>query len=177
MAGKRRKGCLITLAIFVTIFVIVGFRIHWDFRALRDIFGIYQKSQEKIPDAKYIVSREANLKAIYTALMLAHESDGQLPPAKEWMDAIKTRLRTTDLAESEAIQKLQNPTIQAKPGVWGYAMNSKLAGQFKGDIKNPDTTTLVFESKNTNWNASGDPGKDRESGGWSISVSGKIIRP
>ncbi len=160
----------------MAIFLIVGFRIHWDFQALRDIFGIYQKSQENIPDAKYNVSREANLKAIYTALMLAHDSDGQFPPAKEWMDAIKTRLRTTDLPESEAIQKLQNPTIPAKPGVWGYALNSKLAEKFKGDIKNPDTTPLVFESKNTEWNASGDPEKDRESAGWAISVSGKIIR-
>lgn len=172
---RRKKGCLWALAILGVIFVLVGWRINWNFAAIRDIVSLAQKATQDVPQSSYAVSREANLKAIYTAMMLAHDSDGQFPDASSWMDAIKTRLRTTDLPESEAVRKLMNPR-HGGPKEWGYAINPAVAGKFQEDIKNPDETPLIYESRQTQWNASGDPRSDLMDQGWAISVSGKILK-
>jgi len=71
----------------------------------------------------YNATNEGNLKALYTALMLYHDSEGQFPQAAGWMDAIKTRIQANDMKPEEAAKKLVNPLAATGAGTYGYAMN------------------------------------------------------
>lgn len=122
-----------------------------------------------------------NLRAIHTALMLYHESEGQFPQASGWMDAAFPRLKTADLLEEEARKKLRNPLLPPSPDVYGYAFNVAASGKFKDDIQNPSATPLVFDSSNTAWNASGEPTRlspkpPRPGGNLAITVDGTLLR-
>lgn len=130
---------------------------------------------------KYQGTSMENLKALHTALMLYHDSEGQFPSGAGWMDAIKTRLRTNDLAADEAVKKYKNPLIGDKANQYGYAFNDACGAKYIEDIKEPEKTLLVFDSKETGWNAHGDPSKlspqpERQGGNLGITVSGKILR-
>jgi hypothetical protein len=131
---------------------------------------------------EYEGTSKENLKALYTAMMLEHDSEEAFPPADQWMDAIKDRITTGDMPMAEAEKKYVNPMIQpAKKGQFGYAMNAALAGKYKDDVKNPDETLLIFDSKETSWNAHGDPKEllpdpPRQGGNLGITVSGKVVR-
>lgn len=123
---------------------------------------------------------EANLKAIHTALMLVHDSDGQFPDADGWMDAIANRLKTSDLSEEEAAKKLVNPDLAKGEGEYGFALNGAVAGKFVDDLAGVEEI-LVFESRTLERNAFGDPTKDapnpaRKGGNLAISVGGKMVR-
>lgn len=134
-------------------------------RALRDIFGAGFLER---PDKKaYVADREGNLKAIYTALNLYHDSEGAYPPAATWMDAIQPRLRSNSLTGESAGQKLVRPGVTG--GGFGYALSPDAAGRYKDDVKGE--RILVSESENTARNASGKP----VSGSLAVTVDGKIV--
>jgi len=125
------------------------------------------------PKRKYTAGNETNLKALQTALMLYHESEGQFPQAAGWMDAIEPRIRTFDMELSEAKKKLVRPDLAGKEGEFGYALNDAASGKYKDDVGGK--AILVFESKATARNAHGDPAKDRE--GYAIAVDGTLLKP
>ncbi|MDR3687845.1 MAG: hypothetical protein P4L46_00600 [Fimbriimonas sp.] len=132
------------------------------------------------PNLKYNANEETNLKDLYTALMAYHESEGQWPVAGGWMDAIKNRVSTADLAKGEADKKFVSPSLAGQPGVYGYAMNDLASGKYKGDIKDPKTL-LLFDSSDTSRNAHGDPKKlipkpPRPGGNTGITVGGTIVK-
>ena len=120
---------------------------------------------------KYKVGRENNLKAIQKALLQAADSDGTFPAADKWMDQALLRLKTSDISEDEAKDKLRVPGL--KPREFGYAINDGVAGKSLADIKDK-SIILVFESTNTAWNAHGDPAKEAKPGGKLISVDGTV---
>ncbi|AIE83380.1 hypothetical protein [Fimbriimonas ginsengisoli] len=120
----------------------------------------------------YTATNEQNLRAIHTALMLYHDSEGQFPQASGWMDAIEPRIRTSDMDASEAKKKLIRPDLAGKPGEFGYEMNDAASGKYKDDAG--AKTPLIFESKPTSRNAHGDPVKDRD--GYAITVDGTLLK-
>jgi hypothetical protein len=129
----------------------------------------------------YQGTSKENLKALYTAMMLEHDSEGAFPKAAEWMDALKDRLATNDMSLTEAEKKYVNPMAgPAKPGQFGYAMNAALEGKYKDDVKDPDKTLLIFDSSDTSRNAHGDPTEllpksARQGGNLGVTVSGKVV--
>ncbi|MBS1713858.1 MAG: hypothetical protein JST30_05925 [Armatimonadetes bacterium] len=127
---------------------------------------------DDVATEKYQVGRENNLKAIQASLLLSAESEGKLPDAGQWMDQALIRLKTSDLTEAEAKDKLRVP---GRGGLdYGYAVNDKLAGK-PLDVKAEAETVLVFESRDASWNAHGDPDKDAATGGKGVTVSGKVV--
>lgn len=123
------------------------------------------------PKKAYKGDNEEHLKALYTALMLYHDSEDKFPEANGWMDAIEPRLWTNDLQRNEGKKKLIRPDLADKPDSFGYAINRAAAGKYKDDVGSKDTI-LIFESKSTSRNAAGDPAVDRE--GLAITVAGQI---
>lgn len=107
---------------------------------------------------QYQGTSKENLKALYTAMMLYHSSEDAFPPADVWMDRIQPYLRTGDLPADEALKKFKNPLI--RPGgenVYGYAMNVAFSSKHKDDVENADRLALLFDSRDTAWNAHGKP--------------------
>ncbi|HMS54266.1 MAG TPA: hypothetical protein PKA27_02605 [Fimbriimonadaceae bacterium] len=134
--------------------------------AIADLWEVGKAYLEKDEKRTYSASSVENLKALHTAMMLYHESEGQFPVASGWMDALRSRVQTNDLDASEAMKKFVRPG--AKPGEFGYAMNSEASGKYEGDL--PKETILVFESDDMKWNASAKPTpKDR-----GITISGAL---
>ena len=122
---------------------------------------------------KYTAGHEENLKAMQIAILLYHDSEGQFPAATGWMDAIEPRIATSDLAKGEAEKKLIRPDLTGKPNEFGYALNAKAAGKYKDDVGD-GKTILLYESKQTARNASGDPAADRS--GMGIAIDGSIVK-
>ena len=129
---------------------------------------------------KYNASNLQNLKNLFTAMSLYHESEGQFPSANGWMDALKSYGAASDLAKGEAEKRFVAPEFSGKPGQFGYAMNDALSGKYKGDIKDPKTP-LLFDSNDTSRNAHGDPRKllpspARAGGNLAVAVDGTILK-
>lgn len=121
-----------------------------------------------------------NFKAIHRSLLGFHESEGVLPEAEKWMDDALIRLKSADMAEEESKKVLVSPANSGKPNQYGYAFNEALSGVYMGDVKEPKTTVLVFESKLTGWNAAGDPKTDAaapvgKTGPLALTVSGDVV--
>lgn len=131
---------------------------------------------------KYQGTSKENLKNLYMAMMLYHESEEAFPPGAVWMDRIKPYIRTGDLAAEEAIKKFQNPLIRpAGDQIFGYAMNDVFAGKYKDDVKDGVNLPLIFDSSDTKWNAHGKPEDlaakpPRQGGNLMVSGSG-IVGP
>lgn len=130
--------------------------------AIRDLWkeGIIQAFFEKDAKRKYDSNTRDNLKALHTALMLYHESEGQFPYAEGWMDAIKSRIQTNDLTAKEAAKKFEG----------GYGLNDAASGHYKGDLT--PVTILLFESSDKKWNSHGIPPKS----GLGIDIKGEIVQ-
>lgn len=111
---------------------------------------------EKAENRTYSGGTADNLRALYTAIMFVHESDGQFPDASKWMDAVKMRIQSGDMTAEESQKKLLDPALGGKQGAYGFAMNDACSNKYKGDLKDPKTI-LLFESSDTKWNAHGDP--------------------
>lgn len=126
---------------------------------------------ERVEKVEYTGTTKDNLKAIHTALMLYHESEGAFPPAEGWMDAIMTRLNTADLKPGEAEKKLRDPSLAE--GEYGFALNRAAAGKYKDDIPGGATAVLIFASTAKGRSASGDPTKDAR-GPLAIRVDGTL---
>lgn len=143
---------------------------------------------------QYEGSLTENLKAVYQALELVHESEGAYPPAAEWMDQAIVRLRTHDLIPGEEFKKLMDPAVGRMPnpyrtgmgptagGAWafGLAFNEEFAGKYKEDVAGYKDRPLIFVSKDSEWNAAGRPSDlapawDRTDRTWGITADGRVI--
>lgn len=122
---------------------------------------------------KYQASRDNNLKAIHRALMLAADSDGEFPEATKWMETALIRLKTSDISEDEAKEKLKIPGLG--PTEFGYALNTVFGKAHPGEIKVKSDAILVYESKDASWNAHGNPETDGRDGGKAVTFGGEII--
>ena len=132
--------------------------------------GFFDEAEQRT----YQATRRGNLEAIGTALNLTYESDGQYPDAKNWMDTLFTRMKTDDMSEVSAKEKLHRPGLH--PGRFGYSLNSAVAGKIKREIGDPAKTIVVFESATTDWNACGDPKKDALTfDGMGLTVDGRLV--
>jgi len=165
-SGKLIK---IALVLFVLGLAYVAFRFGPDARtAYRQGFLDSTRMREFSGDAI------DNLRAQSTALLLYHDSEGQFPPANGWMDAIEPRLRTADMKAEEAAKKLRDPRL-VDPKAYGFSMNAKIAGKYRDDIGG-ERTVLIFASKSTQRNASGDPFKDARAGApLAITLNGTVV--
>ena len=169
---KRRRlgGCAIVLIV-----VLIAFAVSPYGRAVKSFWdnGLIASLFQGDTNRKYEAGRQQNLKALYTAMMLYHEAEGQFPVANGWMDAIRQHIRTGDMSPQEADKKLVRPDLMPpKAGVFGYSMNDAASGKYKGDIKSPKTV-LLYESTATARNAHGDPSKERARMG--IALDGSIV--
>lgn len=131
---------------------------------------------------EYLGTSKENLKALHTALMLYHDSEDAFPPADAWMDRITPYLRTGDLPAEEAKKKFRNPLIRPSgEAVYGYAMNVAFDSKHKDDVEDADRLPLVFDSRETGWNAHGDPAalapKPPRPGGNLEVTAGGEVRP
>lgn len=170
---KSRKGCWVVLGLLGA--VVLGAGLFYG-PALKDFLKVYGIDALRKPEKhRYDANSERNLTALYQALILHHDSEGQFPAADKWMDAIESRLRTNDLLKAEEQKKLVRPDFEGQAGKFGYAMNDAASEKYKDDIKDPAKTPLIYESKQSARNAHGDPEKDLD--GLAIAVDGTIIRP
>jgi hypothetical protein len=169
---KSRKGCWVVLGIFGFVFLAAALFYGPAISDFLKVYGI--ESLTKPERHKYNATSEENLKALYQGMILFHDSEGQFPPADKWMDSIESRLRTNDLIKAEEKKKLIRPDLVGQPNKFGYAMNDLAGTKYKEDVKDPATTPLIYESKQTGRNAHGDPTTDLD--GIAIAIDGNIIR-
>jgi hypothetical protein len=150
--------------------VLLGLAI-WVGPVLRDLYtrGFFEKQEKRT----YTGDSEANLKAIQTALLLYHESEGQFPSSLGWMDAIENRLATGDMEGKESRKKLVRPDLLDQEGRYGYAMNREFSQKYKEDVRDIKAP-LVFESADTSRNASATTREFVK--GVGITVQGTIVR-
>lgn len=127
---------------------------------------------ERIEPEEFRVSRENNLRALHTALILYHDSEGQFPAGNGWMEAIRPRLARNGLSMEEAQIKLIRPDLAGNANQYGYALNEAAIAKYKDDIPGDDPV-LVFESETTERDAVGKPEPSPER--WGITVSGQIV--
>lgn len=153
------------------VLVLVGAGI-WAFPTLRDLSTLLPQREKKIG---WTPGTEVNLKALYTAMMLQHDSDGQFPQGGQWMDLLVKRVRNETLQTGAENEKFIDPVAGGKAGQFGFAMNDAAVGKYKDDIKDKNMP-LIFESTDTKWDAHGDPAKIGRKNGIGISVDGKVVR-
>jgi hypothetical protein len=171
MARKRK---ILLSVVLVLALGFTGLYVSGPGQTFRDLWkhNIIQSLLSKPPERNYEPGRRENLKALYVAIMLYHDSEGQWPTSSGWMDAIKSHLRASDMSETEADKKLVRPNLtNPTAGEYGYAMNDAASGKYKGDIKDR-TTPLIFESDDLKWNAHGNPAGKQ---GFGITVAGEIL--
>ncbi len=166
---KNRRGCKIGCGIVGALFLGVILFFGKPACDLLKHFDIIPP-----PKHEYSATSEENLKALYQAMSMYHDSEGQYPEANGWMDAISNRLKTNDLQKGEEMKKLVRPDLLEQDGKYGYAMNDAASAKYKDDIKDPAKTPLLFESKTTEKNAHGDPKESRI--GMAITVDGTILK-
>ncbi len=147
-----RIGCGFVL------FVLFGLII-WVGPVVRDL--VKNGFLDRVDREEYTADRVGNLKALRTALMLYHESEGIFPEANGWVDAIKPRIASNGMSEAEALRKFDNPATAAK-GQIEYALSPAVAGKFEGDLTSK-AVPLVTESTGT--------ATDR----WAIYVNGDVV--
>ena len=169
-SGGAKKWVLSILGVLVVIFVAVGI---WAGPTIHDLLPFLVPPAEK--KVGWTPGTEINLKALYTGMMLQHDSDGQFPDSATWMDQIIKRVRNETLKAGAEKEKFVDPAAGGKPGEYGFAMNDAAAAKYKDDIKDK-AMPLIFESSDTQWNAHGDPTKIGRKHGIGISVDGKIVR-
>jgi hypothetical protein len=155
MAGRAKRiaaGC----AVVVAIPLVYGLLFYGP--VLRDFWvgGILPAMVAKPQERTYEGDSADNLRSLFVAMKLYHDSEERFPEADGWMNAIQGRVRTTDMPEEEAAKKFVRPDLADSPGSFGYAMNPSVAGKYVDDIEDPDTI-LLFESSETGRNAHGDP--------------------
>ncbi|CAN5513633.1 hypothetical protein BH11ARM1_BH11ARM1_02120 [soil metagenome] len=148
-------------------------------QAVKDIWGngIIQAQLTGKEMEEYHASTEGNLKAIYNAMKLYQDSEGQFPLADGWVDAIQNRILVNNMTGEEAHKKLVSPA--AKPEEYGYAMNDKASGKYIGDLD--PKMPLIFDSMNLAKNAHGlpenlAPKPPRGGQNLAISVDGTILK-
>ncbi len=136
---------------------------------------------EQDPKLRYSGTSMDNLKALHTAMMLYHESEGQFPHSDAWMEAVEDRIYIANMKKADARKKLVNPLLPPVPGQFGYAMNDAASAKYKDDVPEPSKTPLLFDSSDTSRNAHGDPKKllpspPRPGGNLGVSIEGAILK-
>lgn len=170
--SKRKKVTLGCLGLFLLVFIPAAI---FYGPALVDLYPEIREVTKDPEQRQYQGTTRDNLKAIHTAIMQFHDSEERFPDPAKWMDEMENYLETADLAEGEAAKKLINPAVAKSVGEYGFAMNKALGNKYKGDIKDPKTI-LIFESKDTKRNASGDPTALKpDGGGEGITISGDLV--
>lgn len=171
MAGegkRKRTGCWIAVVVVVGMLGYAGVRFGPD-----TLTAYRQGFLEGTRMREFSGGAIDNLRALHTALMLYHDSEGQFPAASGWMDAIEPRLRTADMKPEEAAKRLKDPRL-SDPAAYGFALNTAVAGKFKDDVGD-GKTVLVFATSKTGRNASGDPKADaRREAPLAISIDGTV---
>lgn len=151
--------------------ILLGFLVYAGIRFGPDAWTAYQNGLfEKQTKTEYAGSSEDNLRALQTALLLFHESEGAFPAANSWMDAIEGRLQSASLKSGEAAKKLHQPGMSGDK--YGYAFNVAASKKYKDDLGS-GKTILVFESKDLRRNASGSP---QSRSGLAITLDGTILK-
>lgn len=175
----KKKGCKVTCGVMVVVFAVAAI---WIGPVILDFYnsGILGSQLSGKKMREYQGTSMDNLKALHTALMLYHDSEGQFPDSAGWMDAIKDRIKAGDMTQEEADKKFVNPSL-GKAGEFGYAMNDACSKKYKDDIKDPSKTPLLFDSSSTGRNAHGSPSSllpkpPRPGGNLGISVDGSIVK-
>lgn len=188
MDAKAKKKLLwqIPLGIFVILAVWKGPALWTTWKGVKKM-GLLEDTEMR----EYTGSTMDNLKAMHTALMIYHDSEGMFPEGDGWMDAIEIYIKTGDMSEEEAEKKLKNPiVVRENPDGYGYAYNDRLSTKYvmpdfepsddPEAVQQPDETVLVFDSSDTSKNASGDPKElapepERQGGNLGVSVSGNVV--
>lgn len=161
------RGCLFVVLAFIALGIVVGI---W----IGPLVGPALRQMQHDPERQYHGNSIDNLRAMYSAMSLYHDSEGQFPNSDGWMDAIQNRIYEADLKKGEAEKKLVRPALSGQKDQYGYAMNDEASGKYKDDIKDKKTP-LIFESTTTVRNAHGDPKNLRRPHGLAISVDGTIL--
>ena len=81
------------------------------------------------------------------ALLYSEDHDGVCPPAA-WMDAIEPHLKTPELLHCPGVRREND-------SVFGYALHARMVGGNLDDVKQPETTPLIFDSTLLTRNAVG----------------------
>lgn len=175
---RRRRAWLIVLVVLLLPVVLFPKRAYYTVNAFVDLYRAGTMDAQK--QHKYSATSMENLKALYQAVSLYYESEGVMPEAAGWMDAAKTYVRTADLKKGEEMKKFVNPRLREGEGIYGYAFNSALSLAYREDIEDPATTPMIFESKDTRWNAHGEPSMlqpdpELEGGNQTITADGSVI--
>lgn len=173
-------GIILALAFFVP-------RLVTTYKGAKKL-GLFEEQQMR----EYAGTSKENLKAIYTAMSLYHDSEGGYPPSDVWMDRIEIYLKTADLSSEEAEKKLKNPLVTAEnPQGFGYAMNDQYSNGFKladgassddpSAIADPDRAILIFDSSDLTKNAHGNPVQlapepERPGGNLATNAAGSVDR-
>jgi hypothetical protein len=90
---------------------------------------------------------QRNLNDIYKAFSLYQDDNvGYLPTAGNWMDLIEPQMSRK--------KRLRDPAYEDDDRKFGYAYNSRIAGQKGRKLENPGKTELVYDSMNLSRNAS-----------------------
>lgn len=177
--GMRRAS--LGKKILVGAGVVVALAVVWLYttssgKAARDIAGsgVIQDAISKPERRQYDPSdTDKNLHELALALKQYEASEGQYPEGDKWMDQIGRNLILNDLPKKEAEKKLMRPGVAE--GEYGYALNDKVAGRYKGDL--PKGTILLFESKSTARNAHGDPKRDAIPGAHAVTIEEAPAKP
>ena len=94
----------------------------------------------------------ANLRSIYSGLALyAQDYDQHLPIASVWMDRTKDYLHG-DARTANVFHCLE---VRQGPQSYGYGFNGQLSSA--PIPQHPSATVLIFDSQNTQWNATSSP--------------------
>lgn len=157
-------GCGLTVTVIFTALAIWLGPVLADFRRAGFLDSVPEKRA-------YEGTSIENLRAMHTALMLYHDSEGQFPEASGWMDAARPYVKTADLADGEELKKFQNPGLGGGSNVFGYAMNDAASAMYIDDIEEPSRTPLVYETDEPEWNAHGTPTTD----GLGIAIDGTLL--
>ena len=168
-AGAAKKTLLTIIGVILVLIIGVGV---WAWPTIRNLASLLPSSEKKqgwTPDTV------VNLKALYTGMMLQHDSDGQFPKSDQWMDKIIIRVRTETLKKGAEKEKFVDPAAGEQPGAYGFAMNDAASEKYKEEIKDKKMP-IIFQSTDTSWNAHGDPAKIGRKGGIGIALDGSQVK-
>lgn len=176
---KRKRIWFIVLGLLLLPVVLFPKTTYYRINAAIDLVRFAGKSKEP-KKHDYSGTSMENLRALHQAVSLYYESEGIYPDANGWMDAAKGYVKTADLKKGEEMKKFVNPRIPEGEGVFGYAFNAALSMGYREDVADPASTALIFESKDTKWNANGDPATlqpdpELDGGNNAVTVEGNAV--
>lgn len=181
-ATPRKRRPWLKYGCSALVLIVAGVTI-WLGPVIRDFMkaGVLQGVLGGVDKRKYEGDTIDNLRAMHTAMMVYHDSEGAFPDATGWMDAIEPRLQTYDMEKKESQKKLVSPEFVGQAGKYGYAMNLSASQKYIDDIPEPSKMPLIFDSSDTGRNAHGNPqgllpNPPRVGGNKGISSDGTLLK-